>query len=76
MRAASTSASTSSTSLFDYIAVSADLTDRVIEYVDHLHEHFRHPVVMQAGCYLPPEESRLQRRDHPGERRRVLVSGR
>jgi L-fuconate dehydratase len=43
-------------SLFDYIAVSADLADRVIEYVDHLHEHFRCPVVMQAGCYLPPAE--------------------
>jgi L-fuconate dehydratase len=43
-------------SLFDYIAVSADLTDRVIEYVDHLHEHFRSPVVMQGGCYMPPTE--------------------
>jgi L-fuconate dehydratase len=43
-------------SLFDYVAVSADLTDRVIEYVDHLHEHFRCPVVMQGGCYMPPDE--------------------
>jgi L-fuconate dehydratase len=43
-------------SLVDYIAVSADLTDRVIEYVDHLHEHFRCPVVMQGGCYMPPNE--------------------
>jgi L-fuconate dehydratase len=43
-------------SLFDYIAVSADLTDRVIEYVDHLHEHFVSPVVMQNGRYMPPKE--------------------
>jgi len=43
-------------SLFDYIAVSADLTDCVIEYVDHLHEHFRCPVVVQGGRYLPPTE--------------------
>jgi len=43
-------------SLFDYIAVSADLTDRVVEYVDHLHEHFRCPVVVQGGCYMPPTE--------------------
>jgi L-fuconate dehydratase len=43
-------------SLFDYIAVSADLTDRVIEYVDHLHEHFVHPVVLRDGRYMPPEE--------------------
>ena len=43
-------------SLFDYIAVSADLTDRVIEYVDHLHEHFVCPVVLRDGRYVPPEE--------------------
>src|SRR6266536_714990 len=43
-------------SLFDYIAVSADLTDRVIEYVDHLHEHFVCPVVMRGSRYVPPEE--------------------
>ncbi len=41
-------------SLFDYIAVSASLQDRVIEYVDHLHEHFRSPVVIRNGCYMPP----------------------
>jgi L-fuconate dehydratase len=43
-------------SLFDYIAVSADLTDRVIEYVNHLHEHFCSPVVVRGGCYIPPTE--------------------
>jgi L-fuconate dehydratase len=43
-------------SLFDYICVSADLTDRVIEYVDHLHEHFVCPVVMRGSRYVPPEE--------------------
>ena len=43
-------------SLFDYVAVSADLIDRVIEYVDHLHEHFVSPVVMREGRYMPPEE--------------------
>src|SRR5205085_118368 len=31
-------------SLFDYIAVSGSLAGRVIEYVDHLHEHFVDPV--------------------------------
>ena len=43
-------------SLVDYIRISADLTDRVIEYVDHLHEHFVAPVVMRAGRYVPPEQ--------------------
>jgi L-fuconate dehydratase len=42
-------------SIFDYIAVSASLENRVLEYVDHLHEHFEHPVVMRNGRYMPPE---------------------
>ena len=29
--------------IFDYIAVSGSLEDRVLEYVDHLHEHFVDP---------------------------------
>jgi L-fuconate dehydratase len=45
-------------SLFDYIAVSGTLADRVLEYVDHLHEHFVDPVTIRAGRYLPPR--------HPG----------
>jgi L-fuconate dehydratase len=41
-------------SIVDYVRVSASLEDRVIEYVDHLHEHFVDPVVMRGGRYLPP----------------------
>jgi L-fuconate dehydratase len=41
-------------SLFDYIAVSASLEDRVLEYVDHLHEHFIDPVTIRSGRYMPP----------------------
>jgi L-fuconate dehydratase len=40
--------------MFDYVAVSGLMDGRVIEYVDHLHEHFEHPVVMRRGCYMPP----------------------
>ena len=36
-------------SIFDYIAVSASLEDRIIEYVDHLHEHFTEPVRIRNG---------------------------
>jgi L-fuconate dehydratase len=43
-------------SLVDYICVSADLTDRVIEYVDHLHEHFVSPVRLRGARYLPPHD--------------------
>jgi len=41
-------------SLFDYVAVSASLENRIVEYVDHLHEHFVFPVVMKDGRYVPP----------------------
>ncbi|HEU4492994.1 MAG TPA: L-fuconate dehydratase [Rubrobacteraceae bacterium] len=42
-------------SIFDYIAVSASLEDRILEYVDHLHEHFLDPVRIRDGRYVPPE---------------------
>ena len=41
-------------SIVDYVAVSADLTDRVVEYVDHLHEHFVDPCVVRDGAYRLP----------------------
>lgn len=41
-------------SLWDYIAVSASLDNRIIEYVDHLHEHFLEPVVIRNARYMPP----------------------
>lgn len=40
--------------MFDYVAVSATMEDRVIEYVDHLHEHFVDPAVVRDGRYLAP----------------------
>jgi len=42
-------------SIFDYVAISGELDDRWCEYVDHLHEHFVHPVVMDGGRYVVPE---------------------
>ncbi len=41
-------------SIFDYICVSASLENRILEYVDHLHEHFLDPVVIKDGHYMPP----------------------
>ena len=40
--------------LIDFVCVSGRLENRVLEYVDHLHEHFLDPVVMRNGCYVPP----------------------
>jgi hypothetical protein len=61
---------------FDYIAVSGSLDDRVVEWVDHLHEHFRHPAVVRHGRYVRPDCSRLQHRDAAVVARRLRVSGR
>lgn len=41
-------------SMIDYIAISGSLENRIIEYVDHLHEHFFDPVVIKNGAYMPP----------------------
>ncbi|HYT76505.1 MAG TPA: L-fuconate dehydratase [Vicinamibacterales bacterium] len=41
-------------SMWDYIAVSGRMDDRVTEFVDHLHEHFVDPVVIRRGRYMAP----------------------
>ena len=43
-------------SAFDYLRVSCSLEDRVIEFVDHLHEHFVDPVVIRKGRYILPQK--------------------
>lgn len=42
-------------SIFDYICVSASTEGRIVEYVDHLHEHFLDPVRIRDGRYQPPK---------------------
>jgi L-fuconate dehydratase len=41
-------------SMWDYVACSGTMENRVIEYVDHLHDHFVHPVRIEHACYMPP----------------------
>ncbi|MEH0573527.1 L-fuconate dehydratase [Streptomyces sp. B21-108] len=41
-------------SMFDYLALSGTTENRVIEFVDHLHEHFTAPVVIRDGHYTAP----------------------
>jgi L-fuconate dehydratase len=41
-------------SMVDYVRVSGSIDDRVIEYVDHLHEHFVDPVAVRNGRYMAP----------------------
>jgi len=52
-------------SIVDYLCVSGSLEGRMIEYVDHLHEHFLDPVVIHGGAYVVPT-----RPGYSGEMRR------
>jgi L-fuconate dehydratase len=43
-------------SMVDYISISGSMENRVIEYVDHLHEHFEEPVTIRQGYYQAPDK--------------------
>jgi L-fuconate dehydratase len=48
----------------DYVAISSDLDRRVIEFVDHLHEHFVDPAMVKGGRYLAPTTAGFSARMH------------
>lgn len=41
-------------SMIDYVMISGEIGERVIEYVDHLHEHFEDPCHVRNGAYRVP----------------------
>lgn len=43
-------------SIFDYVAISGTLENRVTEFVDHLHEHFVDPCIVRDGAYVLPTQ--------------------
>lgn len=43
-------------SMIDYTRISADIGDRVLEFADHLHEHYEDPCVIQDGHYVAPTQ--------------------
>jgi len=51
-------------SMFDYVALSGTTRDRVIEYVDHLHEHFLAPVRIVGGHYAAPSTAGFSAQMH------------
>jgi L-fuconate dehydratase len=55
-------------SMFDFVAVSGRMDDRVTEYVDHLHEHFADRCVIRRGRYVVP--------DRPGYSSTILEASR
>ncbi len=59
--------------IFDYIAIGASLENRILEYVDHLHEHFLDPVVITQRALHAAGESGLQHHHEGGIARPVRV---
>jgi L-fuconate dehydratase len=51
--------------MFDYVAVSGSMENRMIEYIDHLHEHFTAPVRIRSGRYLAPTVPGIGAELHP-----------
>ena len=41
-------------SMIDYTRISAEIGDRVIEFADHLHEHYENPCIVRNGRYIAP----------------------
>ena len=42
-------------SMIDYLCIAGTHEGRVIEYVDHLHEHFVDPCEIRGAAYMPPK---------------------
>jgi L-fuconate dehydratase len=43
-------------SMIDYIALTGEKDNKRIEFVDHLHEHFLAPCIVQNGAYMAPTQ--------------------
>jgi len=41
-------------SMIDYVAISCEKDSKRIEFVDHLHEHFKDPCIVENGAYMAP----------------------
>jgi L-fuconate dehydratase len=42
-------------SMIDYLCIAGTREGRVIEFVDHLHEHFIEPCLIENAAYMPPK---------------------
>ena len=43
-------------SMIDYIALTGEKDSKRIEFIDHLHEHFLAPCIVQNGAYMAPSQ--------------------
>ncbi|MGY2049842.1 L-fuconate dehydratase [Methylobacterium sp. JK268] len=62
-------------SMIDYVAVSGRKDGRVIEYIDHLHEHFLDPCEVRNAAYMPPRRPGFSIEMRPETLRSYAVDG-
>lgn len=62
-------------SMIDYLCFSATKEGRVTEYVDHLHEHFIDPCIIQNAAYMPPKEAGFSIEMKPESLQQYLFKG-
>src|SRR5882672_693991 len=58
--------------MIDYVAIGGSTEGRVIEYVDHLHEHFEDPCIVRNAAYMPPARPGFSITMKPASRRQFL----
>ena len=42
--------------MIDFVIINGEKKDKVVEYQDSLHEHFKYPCEIKNGSYMPPKE--------------------
>ncbi|RKR07606.1 L-fuconate dehydratase [Kushneria sinocarnis] len=57
-------------SMIDYLCISGTKEGRILEYVDHLHEHFLDPCNVHDAAYWPPRRAGFSIEMHPHSRER------
>ena len=62
-------------SMFDFIGITGTMEGRVIEFVDHLHEHFEEPVTIRRGRYMAPTKPGYSITIKPDSRARYQFPG-
>lgn len=62
-------------SMIDYVSIAGTHEGRVVEYVDHLHEHFEDPCVVRNAAYMPPQAPGFSIEIKPASREEYRFKG-
>ncbi|GGA40692.1 L-fuconate dehydratase [Pelagibacterium lentulum] len=62
-------------SMIDYVSIAGTHEGRVVEYVDHLHEHFLDPCRIENAAYMPPSLPGFSIEMKPASRQKYQFKG-